>query len=183
MSHPPGDRNRLAAFSLVEVIIAIGIFTFCIVSIIYLLGVALESSRQSQIDSAMTGVLRVMDSELRALSYTNTNAAGINLQNVADGTKYFYFDVSGNALTNSNQSAYRAQVTRVNPLEVAALTAVTNGTNVSPGVTNSTNHYLWVLKVAYPPPKFPQTNSLLLGRSLMGSGSWSVSNTNYNFYE
>ena len=68
---------------MVEVIIAVGIFTFCIVSIVYLLGSALNSSRQSQIDSAMTGILRNMESELRALP--SASLAGVS------GTNY-YFD-------------------------------------------------------------------------------------------
>ena len=176
------SQGKGDAFSLIEVIIAMGIFTFCIVSIVYLLGTALSSSRQSQIDSALVGILRSMDSELRALPYTNTNAAVLSLSSPnLVGTSSFFFDQNGSLTTNSNSRAFRAVLTRI--ANVAALTAVTNGANVSPGVTNSTNHYLWVLKVSYPAPNYPYTNSLLLGRTLQGSGSWTVGGTNYSFYE
>lgn len=174
-------RARTGGFSLIEVIIAIGIFTFCIVSIVYLLGVALESSRQSQIDSAMIGILRNMDSEVRALPYTN--ASGASLITVANAGTNFFFDSVGNLTTNDAQKIYRANLVRVDSSIVASLTSVTNGTNISPGVTNATNHYLWVLNVTYPAPSYPNTNRLLLGRTLMGSGNWSTNGTNYSFYE
>ncbi len=177
-----GNQGKGEAFSLIEVIIAMGIFTFCIVSIVYLLGTALSSSRQSQIDSALVGVLRSMDSELRALPYTNSSASALSLTspNLA-GTNSFFFDQNGNLTTNTASRSFRAVLTRVT--NVASLTAVTNGANVSPGVTNSTNHYLWVMKVSYPAPNFPYTNSLVLGRTLQGSGAWTVGTTNYSFYE
>ena len=159
---------------MVEVIIAVGIFTFCIVSIVYLLGSALNSSRQSQIDSAMTGILRNMESELRALP--SASLAGVS------GTNY-YFDAGGNRTTNTNSREYLAAVTRVASAAVAGMTSVTNGTNISSGITNTTNNYLWVLKVSYPPPNYPLTNSLILGRTLLGSGSWTINYQSSTFNE
>lgn len=170
MSGPVPRRTQAGGFSLIEVIIAIGIFTFCIVSIVYLLGVALESSRQSQIDSAMTGILRNMDFEVRSLPYTN--ASGASLLTVTNAGTNFFFDSVGNLTTNDAQKIYRANLVRVSSSDVATLTSVSNSVsgNISPGATNSTNHYLWVLNVAYPAPSYPNTNRLLLGRTLMGSG-------------
>ena len=167
-------RIRPGAFSLVEVIIAVGIFTFCIVSIVYLLGSALNTSRQSQMDSAMAAILRNMESELRAVPSVNLAAV--------TGTNY-YFDVGGNLVTNTNSRAYLAVVTRVAPAAVAGMTSVTNGTNISSGITNTTNNYLWLLKVSYPPPNYPLTNNMILGRTLYGSGSWTVNFQNSSFNE
>lgn len=164
MAGPAAHGERSDAFSLVEVVIAIGIFSFCIISIIYLLGVALDSSRQSQIDSAMTGVLRNMDAELRGLPYNDPNALSLNSATL-ESTDYF-FDSAGNLAANTANRIFRARLSRVAPAKVGTLTSV----------TNSTNHYLWVLKVAYPAPNFPLTNTLLFGRSLSGSGI-------ANFYE
>ena len=177
-----GDKRRwhLAAFSLVEVIIAIGIFTFCIVSIVYLLGTALSSSRQSQIDSALVGILRSMDSELRVLPYTSASGLSLSSASLTGSTNYF-FDRSGSLTTNTNSRVFCAVLTRVT--NTASLTAVTNGASVSPGVTNTTNHYLWMLKISYPAPNYPFATSLLLGRTLQGSGTWTVGGTNYSFYE
>ena len=167
-------RIRPGAFSLVEVIIAVGIFTFCIVSIVYLLGSALNSSRQSQMDSAMTAILRNAESELRAVPSANLAAmTGVSS----------YYDVGGNLATNTNSRAFLAVVTRVAPASVASMTSVTNGANISAGITNTTNNYLWVLKVSYPPPNYPLTNNLILGRTLMGSGSWTIGTNVASFNE
>jgi len=146
----------------VEVIIAIGIFAFCIVGIVYLLGSALSSSRESQRDSALRSILQNTEAEMASLPASIlTNLTSTN----------FDFDLSGALTTVPTNGAYRVVVSRVSAAAVTGLTKVMNGTNISPGVTNADNHFLWVLRVSYPPPDYPQTNTLMIGRALMGSGT------------
>ena len=143
-----------------EVIIAIGIFSFCIVGIVYLLGAALSSSRESQRDSALRSILQNMEAEMGALPASIlTNLASTN----------FDFDLSGALTTVPTNRAYRVVASRVSAAAVEGLTSVTNGANVSPGATNADNHFLWMLQISYPPPNYPQTNTLMIGRTLMGS--------------
>ena len=155
-SYRPGPGRDRRAFSLIEVVLALGVFSFCLVSVIYLLGVALGSSRESQRDSALAGALRNVDTELRmlpAVYLTNTTWNSTNI---------YYFDAAGNRLTNAivNSVIYCAKVTRVPPTTVGNLT----------GATNSTYHFLWTVSFSYPAPNYPITNSRTVGRTLYGSG-------------
>ena len=151
-----------SAFSLVEVVIAIAVFSFCLVTIIYLLGIGLNSSRASGQDSSLTAALQTTDALMRANS-TNTLATTTTFN--------YYFDVNGNAVTNSSVPGftYLVAIQRVTASSVSALTAVTNTTTtpflVSPGATNSNRYFLWKVICAYPPPLYPQTNNLLIGET------------------
>jgi uncharacterized protein (TIGR02598 family) len=137
-----------AGFSLVEVVIAIGIFAFCVVSIVYLLGTALNTSGDSEKDSSLSAILHSIDSSMRMVP-------AVNLGTLT--TTNFYFDLFGNALTNTSASGpdvyYSGKVTRISP------TATTTAT----GVTNTDRYFLWAADFSYPPPGFPITNRLLFG--------------------
>ncbi|HSI86946.1 MAG: Verru_Chthon cassette protein B [Candidatus Methylacidiphilales bacterium] len=149
-------RTQRLAFSLVEVVMALGVFSFCLVSVIYLLGVGLGSSRESARDSALAAALRSVDTELRMLP------AATLANTTWNSTNLYYFDGAGNRLTNAvaNMVMYRARVTRVPPSAAGNLT----------GATNSTFHYLWTVSFSYPAPQYPMTNTRTVGRTLYGSG-------------
>ncbi len=158
LRHWPIEIQR-SAFSLVEVVIAIAVLSFCLVTIIYLLGVGLKSSQNSGRDSSLVAVLHTADAMMRA-NTTNT------LDAIA--TTNLYFDLNGNNVASESAANFNYLVTiqRVSSASVSTLTAVSDSTatpSTSPGVTNVNRFFLWKMTCAYPPPSFPQTNILLMG--------------------
>jgi uncharacterized protein (TIGR02598 family) len=86
MKRTPRARR---AFTLVEVVVALGVFTFCSVSLVGLFSVGLSNSRKSSEDTAIASMSSQIFDILRA---ENTNAAGQTLT--------YYFDVDGQ-MTNA----------------------------------------------------------------------------------
>jgi len=152
-----GHVRSVSSFSLVELVFAVAIFSFCIVSLIYLLDVALTSLGRSKQDSAMDSVLHTIDAQLRAAATTNIGSASYSTN--------YYFDSTG-SLTNITGSPvlYRVLAQRINPTTVNSL-MTTTGTNTT-GTTGYTNgYYLWSVQVSYPPNSYPKTNYFLIGHA------------------
>ncbi len=73
---PAAPRKSFRAFSLVEVVVALGLVTFCLVSIVGLLPVGLKVVKNSHEESAAANALNQMASAIRdATSDTNTPGA------------------------------------------------------------------------------------------------------------
>ena len=79
------------AFSLIEVMLAIGIISFAFVSVMGLLVVALKNERQASDDTAMASMTQYISSTLRARSFTATTSA----------PTFFAFDIDGRCLVSS----------------------------------------------------------------------------------
>ena len=156
-----------SGFSLVEVVIAIGIFAFAVVGIVYLLGSGLSSSRDSAKDSSIAAALRSVDSTMRTIS-SGTLAGTVT----TSGTS-FYFDLFGNMLTSGSASNiyYTANVQRVNAASTEALTGMTNpwygNTYTDSGTTTPGRYFLWKVTFLYPYP----TNTLST-HQLVGGASY-----------
>ena len=130
---------------------AVGIFAFCIVSLVYLLGVALDSSRESQRDTAATAMIRSLDAELRATPVASLSSTSWTATNTV------YFDLAGNRTTNAGRVFYRATLRRA-PADLLG------------SASNSTNFFLWVVELSHPAPGYSQTNRFTLGRGVYASG-------------
>ena len=156
------------AFTLVEVMLALGIFSFCIVSVIFLLGIGLTSSRDSQKDSAMAAALHSIDSSMRAIPPSTLDAAPMGPQ--ASGI-WFTLDLYGNVTSSGTTGApsvsssavtsgsysFLATLTRMDPS--SPIVSQTMGF-VDPSSQNSDPNiheywFLWTIDVAYPPPNYP----------------------------
>ena len=73
---PAAARKSFRAFSLVEVVLALGVVTFCLVSIVGLLPVGLKVVKNSHEESAAANALNQLASAIRdATSNTNTPGA------------------------------------------------------------------------------------------------------------
>ncbi|MEO7934191.1 MAG: hypothetical protein ABIT76_13640 [Chthoniobacterales bacterium] len=133
-----------AGFTLIEVVMSIGLFSFCIVSIIFLFGVGLDSSRESQRDAAFGAILREMDVELRSKSVSLTASNDLTL----------FFNAVGSTVANTSpEAAFRAVSHRV-----AANKA---------GVTNTNRLSIWKVEISYPAPSYPSTSRpYLIGNAL-----------------
>jgi uncharacterized protein (TIGR02598 family) len=100
---------RHRAFSLIEVVIALGVATFAIVAIAALLPVGLQSSRDTVEESTALNVLSSLVADRRATP--STNFSGIYqlsaLTNVVSTTNTFGIGDNGQEIANLSQASYR----------------------------------------------------------------------------
>ena len=131
-----------AAFSLVEVTLALGIAAFCLIAVFGLVPVAVLTNRNATSQTAATNILAAVLADVRATPKTSQTSAqfGINVPNdgtsgaaqncqQCDGcwtaqTQAFYFD-SQRQVVNAADGRYRLSVTSVqNPTATATTGAV-----------------------------------------------------------
>ncbi len=109
MFRPPTDisarhdrafrRGRSDAFTLVESVVAIGIVSFAMLSILGLIPVGLGTFRQAMSLTVETTIVQAVSGELMRADYTNLASTNI------------YFDQEGNKVAESDkQSIYVARV-------------------------------------------------------------------------
>ena len=102
-------RSASDAFSLVEVVVAIGIITFCLIAILNLLSVGLDAGRKSSDDTVLSSVAAQLADEIK----TSTNLTFPETR---------YFDNTG--MTNTPaQSLYTCQIASA-PVPGSELTSV-----------------------------------------------------------
>lgn len=94
------------AFSLVEIVIALGLVSFAIVALLSLLSVGLKSSRQAEED---TRIAEMGGSVLARLSYQNPLPLG--------GTNLF-FDADGKEVLSSSSAFYECAAAFRSPTEI-----------------------------------------------------------------
>ena len=122
-----GRRN--CAFSLVEVVLALGILSFAGLAVVGLLVAGLNSSRESNTKLAVANITRHLRADLQATNYTS----------LTNGTNYFTDE--GYQITNGTTSN-RFYTAVISP---AAPVYPTNG-------TTSTNAKTVALNIFYPYP-------------------------------
>jgi uncharacterized protein (TIGR02598 family) len=120
----PRQGTRLA-FSLVEVVVALGLVSFVIVALLGLLSIGMKSSRQAEEDTRIAG----MGSSVLALLR--------NVESLPAGGTNLLFDAEGNETTNAAASFY----------ECAASFRVPADSEI-PGV--GTNAVVVVLRFSWP---------------------------------
>ena len=90
------DPKRIASvergFSLVEVVLALGVISVAIVSLFGLLAISTDASRQSDVDTVVTSIARQVDTQLHNTPFANLPASGAA----------WYFDNEGHHLTESD---------------------------------------------------------------------------------
>lgn len=126
MTNSRNNKSR-TAFSLVEVALAIGIMSFALVSIIGLLSLAMQISRDSADSTNIALMTRSVTTMLRA-SGTNgvtgyTYIAGLLPANGSNSITY-YFDENGVQTTSTN--GYLVSDTVLNGVMVSNTSATTN---------------------------------------------------------
>ncbi|CAN5384039.1 hypothetical protein BH09VER1_BH09VER1_07260 [soil metagenome] len=115
------DMKNRRGFSLVEVVLAIGIFSFAIVAIFGLLSVGMRSSKESDNDLAISLMARTVASSLRLEGFSSvlTNAGYVQ----GGASPKYYFNHEGElAVTNGVPAAtalpdslYSCTVARATP--------------------------------------------------------------------
>lgn len=104
--------SKPAGFSLVEVVIALGIFSFCVVAIAGLLSVALNSTRSVVNEGAAANIAESIYGGWQA--QTNRSAS-LTVQNLfsnlpsisSDSSRTFYFNDMGQQLSDDRGAAFQ----------------------------------------------------------------------------
>ncbi len=138
-----GSRSGRAGFSLVEVVIAVGIAAFCLVVMLGLIPTGLSTNKDSSGETAAANIARNIFSDLRATAKTNSTSSlcGITFPSGASpeiSTNY-WDDAGATNSTNSILTKYRSTVTvtsNSSPVMTVSLLITwphTAATNTAPG--------------------------------------------------
>jgi len=133
---------------------ALGIFAFAILSVLGLLSVALNTSKETQIDSSLTTLIRTLNSDVH--SAVTTNAVNALLA----GPRTFDF-VGKPVPTNSADAFFRVTFTHANQ-GASAQSAVMHLL----GLKQTTNMILWRAAISYPAPSYPSETVVLINNAL-----------------
>jgi uncharacterized protein (TIGR02598 family) len=102
--------SSAAAFSLLEVVLALGVAGFCLIAVLGLLPVGVQTNRNASSQTAVSNIIATVVSDLRT-----TPAAAMTSPEFAitfDAAKTLFFDASGKASPSlSSDSRYRLNVT------------------------------------------------------------------------
>ena len=101
---------RARAFSLVEVVLALGVLAFCLIAVFGLMPVGMQTNRNAASQTAGTNIIAVIVADLRTTPAAATTSPQFA---ITFGTgKTLYFDVSGQASTSlTTDSRYRLNIT------------------------------------------------------------------------
>jgi uncharacterized protein (TIGR02598 family) len=105
-------RPSASAFSLIEVTLALGIAAFCLIAVIGVIPVGVQTTRSATSQTAATNIMAAVIADLRATPTTTNSSVQFGLGFGAAGTQTRYFDGSGmpSALPTAN-SRYRTDIT------------------------------------------------------------------------
>jgi uncharacterized protein (TIGR02598 family) len=99
-----------AAFSLIEVTLALGIAAFCLIAVFGLMPVAVQTNRNATSRTAATNIMAAVIADLRAIPTTKTTSAQFSI--VFGTPKTLYFDNTGQFATSLGaNSRYQLNVT------------------------------------------------------------------------
>src|SRR5436190_8868050 len=131
-----------AAFSLVEVTLALGIAAFCLIAVFGLVPIGVQTNRNATSQTAATNIMAAVASDLRATPVNSTTSTQFGISVPVDAragvaptcqpcagcwtgqTQTFYFDSQAQAVNAAN-GRYRLSVTSVqNPTATASAGAV-----------------------------------------------------------
>jgi hypothetical protein len=113
---------------------AIGIFTFALLGVVFMLGNALRSSSETQRDSALASVVSSSASLVRSQPTNATNATN-------------FFSLQGAMLTNSSNAAYEVELK-----------------SVGSGLGGPANLDFWTAKIKGPLPDTNVAGNFLFSR-------------------
>ena len=156
----PALRSRQAAFTLVEVVVAIGIVVFGLVAIFALMNLSLKNSRDANLRQGLTLVIDQVNSYYQSQSFVSPAVSNL----LAGVSTNLFFDNVGEPLNNSSGAFFAAAITNVTPA---------NGQTTPSGLAPVDTNYLGILqlKVVWPYPADTSTNISV----------FSVLNTSTNF--
>jgi uncharacterized protein (TIGR02598 family) len=106
----PYHCKQAAAFSLVEIVLALGVAGFCLIAILGLMPVGVQTNRNATSQTAATNIMAAIVADLRTTPAAATTSPQFAITFGTDKT--LYFDPSGQASTSlSPDSRYRLNIT------------------------------------------------------------------------
>ena len=103
-------KQSQAAFSLIEVTLALGIAAFCLIAVFGLVPVGVQTNRNASSQTAAINIMAAVVADLRAIPTTNNTSAQFGI--VFGTAKTLYFDGTGQfAISLSANSRYQLNVT------------------------------------------------------------------------
>jgi len=133
-----------AAFSLMEVVLALGIISFVLFSMLGLLSVGMNASRESSADTALTSMISQVLGKLRSLHPLPTETVPA-----------FFFDEDGLPLTNSTGAIYKCEASTM-------MLTTPELPNISDNFIKVKLVFIWPASVAVPSNSQTVYASLLL---------------------
>ena len=98
------------AFSLVELVIALGVAAFCLIAVFGLMPVGMQTNRNASAQTAATNIISVIVADLRTTPAAATTSPQFAITFGTDKT--LYFDASGQSSTSlTPDSRYQLNVT------------------------------------------------------------------------
>jgi len=91
-------NSKAAAFSLVEIVLALGVAAFCLIAIFGLMPVGVQTNRNATSQTAATNIMAVIVADLRTTPVAATTSPQFAITFGTDKT--LYFDASGQASTS-----------------------------------------------------------------------------------
>jgi uncharacterized protein (TIGR02598 family) len=102
--------SRAAAFSLLEVVLALGVAAFCLIAVLGLLPVGVQTNRNASSQTAVSNIIATVVSDLRTTPAAATTSPEFAI--TFDAERTLFFDASGKASPSlSADSRYRLNVT------------------------------------------------------------------------
>jgi type II secretory pathway pseudopilin PulG len=149
-----GNRLRACGFSLVEVVMALGITSFAILALMALLPVGLQSAKESQEETQVSNLLAGLTADRRATPFSSPSLRYQlpALTNAVTTSAFFGITESGDYVgANLSQARYRVDY-RLLPPAAKGLDPYQLHFQVSwpAAATNLQNSVEWI--VAYPQP-------------------------------
>jgi len=103
-------HSDAAAFSLVEVVLALGVASFCLIAILGLMPVGVQTNRNATSQTAATNLMAAIVADLRTTPGSATTSPEFAITFGTDKT--LYFDAPGQASTSLGpDSRYRLSIT------------------------------------------------------------------------
>lgn len=152
--------NRRSGFSLVEIVIALGLVSFSMLAIFALVAQGQKTSRESRLESVAALLAGKVSSQLRASaaweSGVTNYTGGSTLAQIASGSAVFrtnYLDLNLSNVSADSAARQFAVVTEVAPFLPARLVPATTNTNVADGLSRlpaAGNTVLLNIEVSHP---------------------------------
>jgi uncharacterized protein (TIGR02598 family) len=147
--------RKQQAFSLIEVVLAMGVFSFAFLSIVGVMAAGVNSVKNASTNEAITNINRNLRANIQATTFTNFTS-GVS--------QTFYYTTGGfpttTTATSPNAPFYAAVVTPT----ASSYPAAPTGETVP--ATTSANKFSLVVAISYPYPLKAQTltNSIFIAQ-------------------
>lgn len=152
--------SKKSAFSLIEIVLALGVISFALVGIMGLFPVAMRSAQESQRETRAALIAQQIFSDLRTGTGGNrsvtygTNSLAVPL---APGATFFLaYDTNGFGITNISESEFSRSYNSTNAAFLAQISVSTNT-----GISNLSQVQTTVVAPAVAPPVSRSTNTFV----------------------